>query len=396
MEVDELFLLAFQALRRNVGRTLLTMLGIIIGIASVITIMSLGAGSTESIVGEISAFGANVLTVSPGKSRRGPGGSSNTVVTLVSEDAEKIEDLANVEKISRTINGNKTIVANSESTNSQISGVDAAYESINSVEFTTGGFFDEGDVLSAAKDVVLGDEVIEDLFGEDSAQYVIGETVRIDGRVFQIVGVMTDSGDALVPITTAQNILFGQNHLGSISVYVTDSELIDAVSADIEELLLIEHDIEDPELADFNVSNSQSFVDTISSVTGTLTTLLSGIAAISLVVGGIGIMNIMLVTVTERTKEIGLLKAIGAKDQNILAQFLIEAVVLTISGGVIGILLGAGIAFIASQAMSIPFVIENSSILLSFGVSVGVGIVFGYYPASQAAKLNPIDALRYE
>lgn len=396
MEINELLLLAFQSLRRNIARTLLTMLGIIIGIASVITIMSLGAGSTESIVSEISSFGANVLTVSPGKSRRGPGRGGNTVTTLVSDDAESIEDLANVEAVSRTINGSKNIVANSESVSTQISGVDASYATINSAEFTTGSFFDEGDVLSAAKDVVLGDEVVEDLFGEDSASYVIGETVRIDGRVFQIVGVMTDSSSAFIPITTAQNILFGQNHLDSISVYVTDSELIDTVTTDIEELLMIEHDIEDEDLVDFNVSNSQTFVDTISTVTGTLTTLLSGIAAISLVVGGIGIMNIMLVTITERTKEIGLLKAIGAKDENILAQFLIEAVVLTVGGGLIGIVLGAGIAFVASQMMSIPFIVKSSSVLLSFGVSVGVGILFGYYPAQQAAKLNPIDALRYE
>jgi putative ABC transport system permease protein len=396
MEINELLLLAFQALRRNLARTMLTMLGIIIGIASVITIMSLGAGSTESIVGEISSYGANVLTVSPGQSRRGPGGSSNTVTTLITDDAVAIEKLANVEMTSRSVGKNKTIAANSESTSVQVSGVDANYEQIQALSFSTGSFFEESDVLSAAKDVVLGDEIIEELFGEGAEEFVIGETVRIDGRVFQIVGVVTDSNNAYIPVTTGQNILFGQNHLDSISVYITDSELADEVTIDIEELLLDEHDIDDPEAADFNVRGSQSFADTISTVTGTLTTLLSGIAAISLVVGGIGIMNIMLVTVTERTKEIGLLKAIGAKDQNILAQFLIEAIVLTVSGGIIGITLGALIALIAAQAMEIPFIIETSSILLSFGVSVGVGIIFGYYPAQQAAKLNPIDALRYE
>jgi len=396
MEIEELFLLAFQALWRNIARTLLTMLGIIIGIASVITIMSLGAGSTESIVGEISSFGANVLTVSPGQSKRSPGGSSSIVTTLSSEDAEAIEKLANVEMVSPVVNKSKTITANSESTSVQVSGVAANYTLIKSLEFVNGGFFDEGDVLSAAKDVVLGDEAIEELFGSDAAEFVIGETVRIDGRVFQIVGIIVDSNEAYVPLTTAQTVLLGQSYLDKISVYVTDSELIDVVTLDIEELLLDEHDIDDPQAADFNVQGSQTFVETISSVTGTLTTLLSGIAAISLVVGGIGIMNIMLVTVTERTKEIGLLKAVGAKDRNILNQFLIEAVVLTVSGGIIGILLGVSIAFIASQMMNIPFMVTTSSILLSFGVSAGVGIVFGYYPAQQAAKLNPIDALRYE
>ncbi len=396
MEIEELFLLAFQALWRNIARTLLTMLGIIIGIASVITIMSLGAGSTESIVGEISSFGANVLTVSPGQSKRSPGGSSSIVTTLSSEDAEAIEKLANVEMVSPVVNKGKTITANSESTSVQVSGVAANYTLIKSLEFVNGGFFDEGDVLSAAKDVVLGDEAIEELFGSDAAEFVIGETVRIDGRVFQIVGIIVDSNEAYVPLTTAQTVLLGQSYLDKISVYVTDGELIDVVTLDIEELLLDEHDIDDPQAADFNVQGSQTFVETISSVTGTLTTLLSGIAAISLVVGGIGIMNIMLVTVTERTKEIGLLKAVGAKDRNILNQFLIEAVVLTVSGGIIGILLGVSIAFIASQMMNIPFMVTTSSILLSFGVSAGVGIVFGYYPAQQAAKLNPIDALRYE
>ncbi|MFC1727253.1 ABC transporter permease [Patescibacteria group bacterium] len=396
MEINELLSLAFEALRRNVGRTLLTMLGIIIGIASVITIMSLGAGSTESIVGEISSFGVNVLTVSPGRVQRGPGKSSGTVTTLSSDDAKVIEDLSYVVGVSRVVNSNKTVAANSESITAQIIGVDAIYETIQSLSLSTGTFFTESDVLAAAKDVVLGDEVVEELFGEGAEPFIIGETVRIDGRVFQIIGVIVDSNGVIIPVSTAQNILFGQTHLDSLNVLVTDSQLVETATTEVENLLLVEHDIDDPEAADFNVFSSQSFVETISSITGTMTSMLSGIAAISLIVGGIGIMNIMLVTVTERTKEIGLLKAIGAKDKNILTQFLIEAVALTISGGVIGIILGAGVALVASKAMGIPFVVKLSSILLSFGVSVGVGVVFGFYPAQKAAKLNPIDALRYE
>jgi len=396
MEIDELLLLAFQALRRNIARTLLTMSGIIIGIASVIIIMSLGAGSTASIVSDISSFGVNVLTISPGKLRHGPGQSSSTVTTLVSSDAEDIEKLVNVLSISRMAGKNKTITANSEATSAQISGVDASYSEINSLDFTTGKFFDEDSVLISSKDVVLGDEIVEELLGEEANEYVIGKTVRIDGIVFQVVGVLTDSSSAYIPITTGQTLLFGQTYLDSISVLVSETELIDTATDDIEALLMDNHNITDVEAIDFNVRNSQSFIDTISTVTGTLTALLSGIAAISLVVGGIGIMNIMLVTVTERTKEIGLLKALGAKNKNILAQFLIEAIVLTISGGIIGILIGMAVSYIASNAMGIPFVVEASSILLSCGVSIGVGILFGYYPASQAAKLNPIDALRYE
>ncbi|MEA3355100.1 MAG: ABC transporter permease [Patescibacteria group bacterium] len=396
MEFDELFLLAIEALKRNVGRTLLTMLGIIIGIASVIAIMSLGKGSTQSIVDSISAFGANVLTVSPGKSKRGPGGSSSTVTTLVSGDAEEIKRLSNVRAVSRVVSKSKTIVANSESVNTQIKGVDASYTEIQSLEFLSGGFFSDGDVLSAAKDVVLGDEIVEDLFGEGAVDFVIGETVRIDSRVFQIVGVIRDSGEAIVPVTTAQTFLFGQDHLDSISVDMVDTDLSSVLEVEIESLLLDQHDIDDPEATDFNIRNSQSMVDTISSVTGTLTSLLSGIAAISLIVGGIGIMNIMLVTVTERTKEIGLLKALGAKHKDILSQFLIESVVLTITGGMIGMMLGIGISFMAARSMNIPFVVTLASIMLSVGVSAGVGVLFGWYPAQKAAKLHPIDALRYE
>ena len=396
MDIQELIILSINALRRNLARTLLTMLGIIIGIGSVITIMSLGAGSTESIVSNISSYGANVLTVSPGKFRRGPGGGGGTFDTLTAEDAEEIEEIPNVRMISKIVNGNKTVTANSESTSAQIIGTDVNYEEIQNITLTTGSFFDQSDVLGASKDAVIGDEVIEELFGEDSEEYVIGETVRVDGRVFQIVGVAQESSSIIIPISTAQTALLGQTYLNSINVYLENTNLVDQTTEDIENTLLISHDIENSEDADFSVQNSQSFLDTISTVTGTLTAMLSGIAAISLVVGGIGIMNIMLVTVTERTKEIGLLKAIGAKDKDILSQFLIEALVLTILGGIIGILLGMGVAFIASSFMSIPFIIKLSSILVSFVVSASIGILFGYYPAQKAAKLNPIDALRYE
>jgi len=396
MEIQELIQLSLGALKRNIARTLLTMLGIIIGIASVITIMSLGEGSTQSIVNNISSFGANVLTVSPGKSQRGPGGASSTVTTLSSDDVDAIKDISNISMVSKIVNKNKTITANSETTTAQVTGADASYEIIQALDFLSGGFFTESDVLSASKDAIIGDEVVEELFGEGAIDFVIGEIIRIDGRVFQVIGVIQDSGSVIVPITTAQTTLFGQTHLDSIIVYIDDTDLVDVTTAEVEAILMDTHNIDDPEMIDFNVRGSQTFIDTISTVTGTLTALLSGIAAISLVVGGIGIMNIMLVTVTERTKEIGLLKAIGAKDENILTQFLIEALVLTVVGGTIGIILGAGVAFIAAKVMQIPFIIKSSSILLSFGVSAGVGIIFGYYPAQKAAKLNPIDALRYE
>lgn len=397
MEITELFLLAVQSLRRNVARTFLTMLGIIIGIASVITIMSLGAGSTESIVGQISSFGANVLTVSPGRMRRGPGEQGAQVSTLVEADAAAIREVPEVEMVSRVVSKTKTLAANGVSTSSQVSGVDANYSEINSLKFTVGGFFDESDVDGLSKSVVLGDEVVTDIFGENADQFVVGETVRIDGKVFHIIGVITESSSVFIPVTTAQKTLFGQsNFLDSISLVVTDSAYVESTTTAVEQLLLERHEIKDASLADFEVRSTQSIVDTVSSITSTLTTLLSGIAAISLVVGGIGIMNIMLVTVTERTKEIGLLKALGAKNKNILSQFLIEAIVLTLSGGFVGIILGGVIAYFASSAMGITFVIKANSVLLSFGVSTLIGITFGYYPAQKAAQLQPIEALRYE
>lgn len=396
MDYKELILLSLEALKSNIVRTLLTMLGIIIGIASVITIISLGEGTTASIVDDISSFGAKVITVSPGKIQRGAGSSSNTVTTLVVDDAEEIAKLNNVVTISSVVSKSKSINANSETTTSTIKGVDATYAKIQSITLLSGLFLEEGDIVGATRDVVLGDEIVEDLYGEEAEELVVGESIRIDGIAFRIIGVMDESGDVLIPVSTAQKIVFGQTNLDSISVEVSDTKFINQVMKDVENLLLIQHDIDDPALADFNVRSTQSLTETISSVTGTLTTAISGIAAISLVVGGIGIMNIMLVTVTERTKEIGLLKAVGAKKNHILTQFLIESIVLTLVGGFIGMVVGVLLSYVASSVMDIPFVVNASSIFLAIGVSATVGILFGWYPANKAAKLNPIDALRYE
>ena len=242
----------------------------------------------------------------------------------------------------------------------------------------------------------MGDEKAEELFGEDSYDFIISEMVRIDSRPFRIIGVVSDSSSVYVPMTTAMNILIGQDHVDSITAMVEDAELVNTAKAEIESLLLNRHNIMDVSLADFSIRSSQEMISTISTVTGTLIAMLSAIAAISLVVGGIGIMNIMLVTVIERTKEIGLLKSIGAKKKDILAQFLIESIVLTLAGGIIGTALGVSITFVAANIIGIPFIVGVNSILLAVGVSAGVGIVFGYYPAQKAAELQPIDALRYE
>lgn len=397
MDILELIKLSISVLRQNILRTLLTMLGIIIGIASVIIILSLGQGTTASIVGQISSFGANNLTINPGAARFGPVRSGGIVTTLTREDALAIkEEVKNVIAVSSTVSKNYQLVANGENTNGQVSGVDFEHLIVNNLELLSGNFIQENEVTGSSRVVVLGDEKIIDLFGEDSYEYVIGKTVRIDSKPFRIVGVINDNSSVYIPITTAMNILIGQDHINSIIVMVSEAELVNIAEIDIENLLLNRHEIMNLSQADFNIRSSQEMISTISTITGTLISMLSAIAAISLIVGGIGIMNIMLVTVTERTKEIGLMKAIGAKQKDILTQFLIESVVLTLSGGIIGVIIGISITFVAAKFLNIPFVIGVNSILLAVGVSAAVGIIFGYYPAKRGAKLNPIDALRYE
>lgn len=395
MEFIELFILSLNALKTNVVRTVLTMLGVIIGIASVIIIMSLGSGATQSIVGEISSFGANILTVQAGRNIRGPGGGGgSTVDTLVEDDVKAISLLPNITSVAGLVSTNKQITYDGASVQSSISGVEETYAAIHELSLSQGSFISESQVATRSKVVVLGDQLVEDIFGVDAQ--VVGESVRIDGKSFRIIGVITDSSSALAPLSTVQKVILSQNYFNSIEVLVDDSELVTSAETAVSDTLLLRHEIDNVNDADFSIRSAQEMIDSISSVTGTLSAMLSGIAAISLLVGGIGIMNIMLVTVTERTREIGLLKAIGAKQRDILWQFLIEAVVVTLMGGLIGLSIGVMVTFIATKFLSIPFVVSLSSILLAIGVSTGVGIVFGYYPAKKAAALQPIDALRYE
>jgi len=395
MEFIELFVLAINALKTNIVRTILTMLGVIIGIASVIIIMSLGNGATQYIVGEISSFGANILTIQAGRNARGAGGGAgSTVDTLVEDDVKALALLPNITSAAGIVDTSKQISYDGTSVQSSITGVEETYAQIHELSLSQGSFISDAQVATRSKVVVLGDQLVEDIFGADAQ--VVGESVRIDGKSFRIIGVITDSSSALAPISTVQKVILSQNYFNSVEVLVEDSELVTSTKTSVSDLLLLNHDISNPDDADFSIRSAQEMIDSISSITETLSAMLSGIAAISLLVGGIGIMNIMLVTVTERTREIGLLKAIGAKQRDILWQFLIEAIVVTLMGGLIGLSLGVAVTFVATKFLSIPFVVSLSSVLLAIGVSTGVGIVFGYYPAKKAAALQPIDALRYE
>lgn len=403
MDYKELIILALSNLKGNILRTLLTMLGIIIGIGSVIIIMSMGQGATASIVDRISSLGANTVNVFPGARRRGPGSISETVTSLVPKDVEAIRDLDNVEAVSGVVQARTTVSYQGSNMSASINGVEADYQQIQSLEVDLGSFFDKSQVRGMAKVAVIGVDIVSELFEEGDES--LGKAIRLDGKSFRVIGVleqndasgMSNPNEAIyIPLDAMMKTVIGQNYLGSIAVLATDSELVDGVVEDIENLLIDRHEIIDMDLKDFTIMNFQEMISTISNVTGILTTLLSAIAAISLLVGGIGIMNIMLVTVTERTKEIGLLKSIGAKNKHILTQFLLEAVVLTVTGGLIGVTIGVGISFVIAKIVSIPFIIKPFSIIIAVGVSSLVGVVFGYYPAKNAAKLSPIDALRYE
>ncbi|MBI2430598.1 MAG: ABC transporter permease, partial [Candidatus Levybacteria bacterium] len=295
------------------------------------------------------------------------------------------------------------VTAGKNRTNTQIVGVLPAYKDVRNLEMQQGSFFLQRDIDTYAKLAVLGPQVVIDLFGENVNP--VGKTIRIDKLLFKVIGTTVAKGGSgfsnlddvvLVPLSTAQKQLFGVDYIGSISIEVTESSLSEQVRTDIGYFLLSRHKIADPANADFTIFSQADILGAAAQVTGIFTTLLAGIAAISLLVGGIGIMNIMLVTVVERTREIGLRKALGAKKKTIITQFLIESIMVTFVGGILGMILGISLSFIISYFINLPFTLSASSILLAIGVSSGIGILFGWYPARKAANLSPIEALRYE
>ncbi len=407
MDYRELFFESLGTLTLNKIRTGLAMLGVIIGIGSVIALISLGQASQKSVENQIKSLGSNLLTVSPGaQTCGGVRGERGGMTTLTYEDAKAIETSAKittVKNVAPEYSGNGQVVAGRNNTNTQIVGITPIYATVKNISLASGSFISERNVDAMSKVAVIGPQTAEDLFGEGVDP--VGETIRTNSQVFKIIGMTTSKGGSgpnnqddriYIPLTTAQKILFGVNYLSSISVEAKSEAVMVQAQDEVGYLLLERHKLSDPGQADFSIMSQEDLLGTISEVTGTFTTLLSGIAAISLVVGGIGIMNIMLVTVTERTREIGLRKALGAKNKTITTQFLLEAVIITFTGGLIGSLVGLIVSYFLSNSMDIPFTISISSILLAFGVSAGIGILFGWYPAQKAARLEPIEALRYE
>lgn len=393
----------YFAISSNKARSALTILGIIIGIASVIAMVSIGQGAQDSITESIESGGANLLTVSPGAQRSfGPVSSGQgSAQSLTVEDAEAISELSNVEAVSPESSSHYQVNYKENNTNASIYGIEPEYQDVKEIETDDGVFITSNHIKHSSKVAVLGSSVAENLFEDINP---IGKSIRINGMNFKVVGVLESTGSGFnnsddnifIPLPVLQNYLTGDDYLSSISVKVTSQKEMENAENDITKLLLTLHKLDSADEADFNVRNSADMIEMASSVAGTLTVLLGAIAGISLIVGGIGIMNMMLTSVTERTKEIGLRKAIGAKSKEISRQFLAESVMLTFVGGLLGILLGWLASYIVTEFFDTATSVSIYSVVLAFTVSVAIGIIFGYYPARRAAKLNPIDALRYE
>lgn len=405
--VDE----TYAALIANKVRSSLTVLGIVIGIASVIALVAIGNGATNSIQSSISSIGSNLIEVIPGAARQigfGASGGRGTARSLTIEDKVAVGSIANIAAVSGSYSGRYQIAAAGANTNTSVNGVDASYALIRNLTIDQGSFITDSQSASLAKVAVVGPTVVTDLFGATAtAPDAIGQRIRINNLQFTIVGVTTSKGGSsfgsqdtmiYIPLGTALQYFAGSGnyYLSTIDIQAVDQSSMTQVQNDVTALLLTRHNVSDPTKADFSILNQADLVSAASSVTGTLTTLLAAVAGISLIVGGIGIMNMMLTTVTERMREIGLRKAIGATKRDINIQFLAEAIALTFVGGGIGIALGWGISFAVTLTGLLTAQVTLSSILLAFGVSAGIGIVFGWYPARRAANLNPIDALRYE
>lgn len=405
MKWQKLIVVALRSITRNRMRSLLTMLGIIIGVASVIALVALGEGSQADITAEIDSMGTNLVIVIPESAdSHGVRGAAGSSTSLSLDDAEAIrEDVPSVANVSAEIRLSEQVVAGNSNWNTTVQGVSESFLSIRNYEVVQGTFFNERDVKAKAKLAVLGQTVVDELF---AGKNPVGSRIRIRNVPFQVIGVLGEKGQnsmgsdqddvILVPAPTALYRLSDGKTVRGILVSATGPEKIDEAKAEIAAVLRKSHRLRDKQENDFSLRDQSEITDMASQVTGTLTLLLGAIAGVSLMVGGIGVMNIMLVSVTERTREIGIRLAIGARNGDILLQFLIEAVILCLCGGVIGIVAGLGTAFVLGQVMGTGVVVNPSVILLSVGFTLVVGVFFGFYPARKAANLNPIEALRYE
>lgn len=407
ISITETGRISFRALMANKMRSTLTMLGIIIGVMAVIMMFAIGSGANRQISERFSSMGSNMIMVRPGADQ-GPGGvRSGSVNTLTADDAAAIgSECSAVAYAAPVFGGSGQIVYGNQNWSTSVTGTTPDYLFVRDWSIESGTVFTEQDVRSATKVCVIGQTIAENLFGSEDP---VGKTIRIKAVPVVVIGVLKTIGAnamgrdeddlILVPVSTAQRRLFsapGSGSVSSIMVKAGSHELLDAAQEQVESLLRMRHRIRSGETDDFNVRNLAQMVENAKSATRILTLLLTAVASVSLIVGGIGIMNIMLVSVTERTREIGIRMALGAKTIDIRLQFLVEALMLSLVGGFLGILLGVGGAMIISTGFGWAVEISTFSIVLAFGFSALVGVSFGYYPAWRASLLNPIEALRYE
>ncbi len=406
MNIGNLIKIAINSLFRNKMRTALTMLGIVIGIASVIAMVSIGQASTQSVKSELSTMGSNMIMIMPARQQRG--GVDMGMSASKSLDNKDLESLVQstryVAAVSPMVSSSKQLIYGNNNHSCSISGVSASYLDIRKYEMQEGVMFSEEDVKRYNKVCVIGKTVVEKLF--TNGENPIGKSIRVGSIPMTVIGVLASKGQngmgndqddiVLAPYTTIQKRFLGITYFNMMFASATSEEESELAATEITYILRSNHGIKSSDADDFEIRTQEELVSTISSVTGLMTTLLAAIASISLIVGGIGIMNIMYVTVTERTKEIGLRMAIGAHNRDIKLQFLCESVILSLIGGIIGIILGLIIAYAASKLMNMPFVVSEMAIFASFIVCALTGIFFGWYPAKKAANMDPISALRYE
>ena len=400
------FSTAAKALRRNAMRTALTALGMIIGVAAVIVMVAIGTGARTSIEDQIKSAGSNIVTVNAGAGFGPVRGGQGATTTLKPADAEAIRrEVPGIRYMSPGLNARTQVVSPAGNWNTQIQGTSEELTAIRSWPMQYGSFFTKQDVDRGAKVAVLGSVARDQLFGTGADP--TGATIRIKSQPFKVLGVLTSKGQSampgqdqddtvIVPYTTVQKKLQGVDHINSITISAEDGVPLANVTEQVATLLRARHGIQPGEEDDFSVRTLEEFASMLTSTTTTMTYLLASIAAVSLLVGGIGIMNIMLVSVTERTREIGLRLSVGARDIDVLLQFLVEAIVLSLAGGAIGVALGFGASWTVSHVMQWSAVVTSGAVALSFGCAAAIGIFFGFYPARKAAALDPIDALRFE
>lgn len=398
----ESVIMAWGSITSNKMRSLLTMLGIIIGVAAVIALMSIGYGVQSKIESNISSLGSNTITITPGTGRKpGVRPAAGSMQTLTYKDYLAVRNLPNIKYAAPLVSTSYLVVSGNKNWTTRIYGCTEDYATLSSLDVQEGRFWTEKEYNARSRVCVIGKTVATGLFGNESP---IGQKVRINGDPFTVIGLLSEKGYSfmdqddriLIPFTTVQERMLHITYVNNIVISADNPDDLTQIESDVTNLLRTRHRIQTGKEDDFSIQNSQDLMETMKSTTQTLTVFLGSIAAISLLVGGIGIMNIMLVSVTERTKEIGIRKALGATYSMIVIQFLIESVMVSVAGGIIGVILGIGISKLIPMVSSLDTVLSITPMIGSFLFSVFIGLVFGLYPAQKAAKLNPIDALHYE